>query len=93
VKYLPQLLLGVRQNMLLPCGQSRPGSINVEIHATSMPLEVLDVALVALGGFARGKSSQVPPLARLRIPFARIKAIVARFKFLDHKIHLVVPDT
>lgn len=58
-----------------------------------MALEKLNLPLVALGGFQGRERSQVAALAGLRMAFPRIKAVFACFKFLDHKVHLVVSNT
>ena len=48
MKHLPQLLLGVRQNVFLPCGQCRTGSINVKIQHGHRRLKRRAFAAMAL---------------------------------------------
>jgi hypothetical protein len=42
-----------------------------------MPLEELHFALMALGRFPRGKGAEIAPLARARIFFAGVEAILS----------------
>jgi hypothetical protein len=48
--------------------------------AASVPLEVLDFALVLLGLLARGEGAEVAPLAGLRVGLAGIEAVLRRWK-------------
>jgi hypothetical protein len=51
---------------------------------TSMPLEVLNLALVLLCRRAARKRAEIPPLVRLRIHLARVEPILAGFEFANH---------
>jgi len=56
-----------------------------------MPLEVLDVAFVLLGGLAGVEDAEVAPPAGLRIDLARIKPVLAALEFSDHGSLLAAP--
>lgn len=52
--------------------------------ANLVPLEVLDLTLMLLGGFASLEGPKIPSLADLGIYFARIKPILSGFQFAYH---------
>jgi hypothetical protein len=54
-----------------------------------MTFEELHGPLVLFGGLARFESSEVPPLAGLRIFFTRIKPVFSGTKFSDHTFSLL----
>src|SRR3954452_14776766 len=51
----------------------------------SMPLEILHLALVLLGGSFRGKRGEIAPPSGAWIDLARIEPVFARFQLADHR--------
>ena len=80
MKHLPQLLLGVRQNVFLPCGQSRTGSINVKIQHGHARLKRRAFAPMAL---QRGTLQRERNLVRI-ILFENIRFQVQRITVPGH---------
>ena len=75
MKHFPQLLLGVRQNVFLPCGQSRTGSINVKIQHGHCRLERRAfAAAAAFGGPLQGQRN-LPRIAQFEHAFLQIQGI------------------
>src|ERR1051325_3220660 len=60
------------------------------MRRSSMPLEVLHLALVLFGGFARREGAEIPAPAGLWIDLAGIQPVFARLEFADHGQHLNV---
>jgi hypothetical protein len=58
-----------------------------------MPLEILHLALVLLGGRARFERAEIAALARLRVDFAGVEPIFAGLQFAYHEIALVLRST
>ena len=54
-----------------------------------MPLEVLHLPLVFLGGGARIERAEIAPLARARIDLARIKSILPGSQLANHRQHAI----
>jgi hypothetical protein len=50
-----------------------------------MSLEVLNFALVLLGGCPRLECTQIAALAGFRIDLSRVQAVATRGKFPDHR--------
>jgi len=57
----------------------------LRLDCSGATLEVLNSAFVGLGLFARGESSKVVALARLGVPFLRVKAVFARWQLSNHR--------
>src|ERR1043166_5173385 len=58
--------------------------------AASMPLEVLHLALMLLGGLARRERAEISAPAGLGIDLAGIQAVFAGLELADHDSHLCV---
>jgi hypothetical protein len=58
-----------------------------------MPLEILHVALVFLGGRARFERSEIAALARLGVDLPRVEPVFAGPQFADHELALESPRT
>src|SRR5204862_3289767 len=58
--------------------------------ALSMPLEILHLAFVLLGGPSRRKRAEISPPPGLGIGFARIQTVFAGLELADHGLHLAI---
>jgi hypothetical protein len=65
---------------------AQAGGVIEQRWRRSVPLEILDFALVLLGGRPRTERPQVSPLAGFGIGLARVKPILAALEFPDHDL-------